>query len=109
MAQAIKFDPIQLPPEAEALRADVREFLKREIDAGVFEPSTAPMDEGFNREFSRHVGEMGWIGMTWPKKYGGQERNFLERYVVTEEFRVANAPTRGHFVADRQSGPMLMK
>ena len=47
--------------------------------------------------------------MTWPKQYGGRERNFLERYVVTEEFRVANAPVRLHFVADRQSGPILMK
>ena len=47
--------------------------------------------------------------MTWPKKYGGRERTFLERYVVTEEFRVANAPVRLHFVADRQSGPILMK
>ena len=65
--------------------------------------------DGFDREFSRRVGAKGWIGMTWPKKYGGHERSFLERYVVTEEFRVANAPTRGHFVADRQSGPMLMK
>ena len=44
--------------------------------------------------------------MTWPKKYGGHERSFLERYVVTEEFRVANAPVRLHFVADRQSGPV---
>ena len=30
--------------------------------------------------------------MTWPKAYGGQERSYLERYVVTEEMRVANAP-----------------
>ena len=47
--------------------------------------------------------------MTWPKKYGGHERSFLERYVVTEEFRAANAPVRLHFVADRQSGPILLK
>src|SRR5690242_14769623 len=47
--------------------------------------------------------------MTWPKKYGGRERSYLERYVVTEEFRVANAPVRLHFVADRQSGPVLIK
>ena len=62
-----------------------------------------------SREFSRKVGAKGWIGMTWPKKYGGRERSFLERYVVTEEFRVANAPVRLHFVADRQSGPVLLK
>jgi acyl-CoA dehydrogenase len=47
--------------------------------------------------------------MTWPKKYGGHERTFLERYVVTEELRVANAPVRLHFVADRQSGPILLR
>src|SRR5262249_41824840 len=59
--------------------------------------------------FSRRVGARGWIGMTWPKKYGGRERSFLERYVVTEEFRAANAPVRLHFVADRQSGPIILK
>jgi acyl-CoA dehydrogenase len=47
--------------------------------------------------------------MTWPRRYGGHERTYLERYVVTEEFRVANAPVRVHFVADRQSGPILLK
>jgi alkylation response protein AidB-like acyl-CoA dehydrogenase len=47
--------------------------------------------------------------MTWPKKYGGHERSQLERFVVTEEFRVANAPSNLHFVADRQSGPILLK
>jgi acyl-CoA dehydrogenase len=48
--------------------------------------------------------------MTWPKKYGGRERSFLERYVLTEECRVANAPTSGsYFTADRQSGPTIIK
>jgi|TARA_B110000967_G_C18837555_1_gene537562 acyl-CoA dehydrogenase len=65
--------------------------------------------DGYNLEFSRRIGAKGWIGMTWPKEYGGQERSFLERYVVTEEFRVANAPVRAHFTADRQSGPVLLK
>ncbi|MDE2375392.1 MAG: acyl-CoA dehydrogenase family protein, partial [Hyphomicrobiales bacterium] len=59
--------------------------------------------------FSRRVGAKGWIGMTWPRQYGGHERSQLERYVVTEEFRVANAPSHLHFVADRQSGPVLLK
>lgn len=109
MAQAIKFDPVRLPPEAEALRAEVREFLNGEIAAGTFDPATAPINDSFDREFSRRVGAKGWIGMTWPKKYGGQERSFLERYVVTEEFRAAGAPSRVYFTADRQSGPVLLK
>ena len=87
----------------------MRAFLAEEIEAGTFSPHGGGIDGAYSEEFSRKVGAKGWIGMTWPKKYGGQERSFLERYVVTEEFRVANAPVRLHFVADRQSGPVLIK
>jgi len=109
MPNLFQFDPIQLPPEAEALRREVREFLAEEIDRGTFVPYPVDDYDEFNREFSMRVGQRGWIGMTWPKKYGGQARSFLERYVVTEEFRAVNAPTRSHFTADRQSGPILLK
>ncbi|MGH6912564.1 MAG: acyl-CoA dehydrogenase family protein, partial [Geminicoccales bacterium] len=109
MSSMIQFDPIRLPPEAEELRQDVRAFLREEIEAGTFDPNSSHLDNAFNVEFSRKVGRRGWIGMTWPKKYGGQERSFLERYVITEEFRVGGAPTRAHFTADRQSGPVLLK
>ena len=107
MSFSFRFDPVELPPEAKELREEVRAFLREEIEAGTFSPYGGK--GSFSREFTRKVGAKGWIGMTWPKKYGGRERNFLERYVVTEEFRVANAPVRLHFVADRQSGPILMK
>jgi hypothetical protein len=109
MTTALQFDQIRLPPECDALRAEVRAFLAEEIAAGTFDPYRPGHGDSHNREFSRRVGAKGWIGMTWPKKYGGRERSFLERYVVTEEFRVANAPVRLHFVADRQSGPVLIK
>jgi len=109
MTHAIQFDPIRLPPEAEALREEVRAFLTAEIEAGTFDPHDTEAESRFNREFSRRVGQKGWIGMTWPKRYGGQERSYLERYVVNEEFLLARAPTRAHFTADRQSGPVLMK
>lgn len=101
----IQFDQIRLPAELQALRAEVREFLRREMPRGTGLSSRADYD----REFSRKVGAKGWIGMTWPRRYGGGERSFLERYVVTEEFRVANAPVALHFTADRQSGPILLK
>ncbi|MFN3745153.1 MAG: acyl-CoA dehydrogenase family protein [Hyphomicrobiaceae bacterium] len=109
MTAAIQFDQLRLPPECEKLRAEVRAFIAEEIEAGTIKPNGATGGDSFSREFSRKVGAKGWLGMTWPKKYGGHERTFLERYVVTEELRVANAPTRLHFVADRQSGPILLK
>jgi acyl-CoA dehydrogenase len=109
MTAAIHFDQLRLPPECEKLRDEVRAFIAEETEAGTIKPSGATGGDSFSREFSRKVGAKGWLGMTWPKKYGGHERTFLERYVVTEELRVANAPSRLHFVADRQSGPILIK
>ena len=109
MTDAIHFDQVRLPEAALALRREVRAFLADEIAAGTFDPRRGVTSAVFDPGFSRRVGARGWIGMTWPRRYGGSERSFLERYVVTEEFRVANAPVGLHFTADRQSGPILLR
>ena len=109
MSRKLQFDQIRLPPECDALRREVRAFLAEEVVKGTFDPHRPGHGDSHDRAFSKRIGTKGWIGMTWPKKYGGHERSFLERYVVTEEFRVANAPVRSHFIADRQSGPILLK
>jgi acyl-CoA dehydrogenase len=109
MTGAIHFDQVRLPESAQALRREVRAFLADEIAAGTFDPRRGVTSHVFDAGFSRKVGARGWIGMTWPRRYGGGERSFLDRYVVTEEFRIANAPVGLHFTADRQSGPMLLR
>ena len=109
MTADLRFDQIRLPEECETLRREVRAFLADEVAAGTFDPHRPGHGDSHSPEFSRRVGAKGWIGMTWPKQYGGSERTYLERFVVTEEFRIANAPVRLHFVADRQSGPILLK
>src|SRR5215831_4359047 len=96
----IHFDQVRLPEAAQVLRREVRSFLFGEIAAGTFDPRRGVASAVFDPGFSRRVGARGWIGMTWPRRYGGRERSFLERYVVTEEFRVANAPVGLHFTAD---------
>lgn len=104
---AMRFDP---PPPAPAsaarLRAEVRGFL-----AGWdFPPATRARSwMGFDRAFSRAVGARGWIGMGWPRAHGGQERSLLERMVVQEEMLAAGAPVGAHWIADRQSGPLLLR
>ena len=102
------FELLDLPPAAETLRIEVRGFLKEALGD---QPSHARARSwgGFDREFSRKVGARGWIGMTWPKKYGGHERTALERYVVLEEMLAAGAPVSAHWIADRQSGPLLLR
>jgi alkylation response protein AidB-like acyl-CoA dehydrogenase len=108
MTVAFRFDSVELLPECEALRAEVREFIAAELAARPWVPNS---DFGSHRsaEFSRRVGARGWIGMTWPKRYGGGERSMLERYVVTEELLAAGAPVGSHWIADRQSAPLLLR
>ena len=108
MSTLFRFDPVELPPECEALRREVRAFIADELAAARWTPNS---DFGSHRaaDFSRRIAGRGWIGMTWPKKYGGADRSFLERYVVTEEFLAAGAPVGCHWIADRQSGPLLLR
>ena len=103
----LAFDAVDLPPEATALRAQVREFLAAEWPADCWPNSD--FGAGHDPAFSRKLGERGWIGMTWPKEYGGGEHTFFERYVVTEELLAAGAPVSAHWIADRQSGPLLLR
>ena len=88
------------------MRARVRAFLRDEIAAGGFVPGELTRHAP---AFSRRCGAAGLIGMTWPRAYGGGERSFLERHVMTEELLAAGAPVWAHWVADRQSGPLLMR
>ena len=107
MFSGLDFEPARLPPEAEALRAGVRDFVERELPGDYLRNSD--FNEGHAVEFSCKLGMRGWIGMTWPKQYGGGERSFFERYVVTEELLAAGAPVSAHWIADRQSGPLLLR
>lgn len=100
---------VELPKSAEELRAEVREFIKEELASKSFTPQCDSWLGGFDPEFSRKLGERGWLGMTFPKQYGGHERTALERFVVTEELLAAGAPVAAHWIADRQTGPLLLK
>jgi len=97
-----------LTPEAEELRREVRAFVAEERSAGRLPPPRR-IGLGFDREMSRRIAARGWIGLTWPKQYGGQGRSALERYVLNEELLAAAVPVGAHWVADRQSGPVLLK
>ncbi len=103
-----QFELCELPPEAAALRGEVRAFLEAEIAGAAWDPQ-GDFCSHFSEDFSKRVGANGWIGLTWPTQYGGHQRSMLERYVVTEEMLVAGAPVTAHWIADRQSGPLLLR
>ena len=108
MSTPFKFSLTDFPPEAETLRSEVRAFLETNLD-NVPQEIKAETWSGADPEFSKKVGKKGWIGLSWPKEHGGAGRSAMERYVVLEEMLVAGAPVGSHWVADRQSGPLIIR
>lgn len=105
--QTFRFDLCELPEETRGLREDVRAFLAEELK-DIPAVTRAQTWMGFDADFSKKMGDKGWIGMRWPKQYGGHERSAFDRYVVLEEMLAAGAPVGAHWIGDRQSGPLLL-
>jgi alkylation response protein AidB-like acyl-CoA dehydrogenase len=97
------------PSTTEALRAEVRQFLADQLDAGSFTPSVDAWLSRWDENFTAALAARGWLGMTVPVEYGGHGRSFVERFVVTEELLAAGAPVAAHWIADRQIVPSLLK
>lgn len=97
-----------IPDEDEALRGAVRSFL-REAVMGMPADQRARSWMGFDDDFSRALADRGWLGLTLPREYGGAGRSPFARFVVSEELLAAGAPVSAHWIADRQSGPLILK
>jgi len=98
----------RLPPEAEALRVPVRAFLDEAL-AGMPADRRARSWLGFDAAFSRELGRRGWIGLALPTEHGGGGQGALARFVVAEELLARGAPVSAHWIAERQSAPMILR
>ena len=98
----------RIPPEAEPLRGQVRAFLQEKLQ-GRSPLRRADSWMGADPAFSRELGQRGWLGMALPRKHGGSEAGPFARYVVIEELLAAGAPVSAHWIADRQSGPLILR
>ncbi|MDI1272587.1 MULTISPECIES: acyl-CoA dehydrogenase family protein [unclassified Polaromonas] len=97
-----------LPAETNSFRAEVKAFLKSSL-----EPMPADIRArswmGFNAAFSKKLAARGWVGVTLPARYGGASLDAFSRFVLVEELLAAGAPVSAHWIADRQSGPLILK
>jgi acyl-CoA dehydrogenase len=105
----LSFPPGALPARTEALRTAVRSFLAAEIANGSFVPRCDTWLSQHDPSFSKKLGAAGFLGLPWPKEYGGHGLTALDRFVVVEELLAHGAPIAAHWVSDRQSGPSILK
>ena len=59
------------------------------------------------RAFSKALAARGWLGMALPARTAASDRSAVERFVVVEELLRWGAPVGHHWIADRQSGPVI--
>ncbi|MGN0102607.1 MAG: acyl-CoA dehydrogenase family protein [Dietzia sp.] len=86
---------LQQAEDQEAWRAEIREFLAAELPAeNAFNPEfdDEPEQWAIAVEFSRKVADKGWIGLTWPKEYGGKGLSPIANQIFLEELYAADAP-----------------
>ncbi|MEW6645348.1 MAG: acyl-CoA dehydrogenase family protein [Pseudomonadota bacterium] len=103
-----RFEPAALPDAAERFRAEVRAFLAAEMPP-LSADRRARSWMGFDADFSRKLAARGWVGVTLPRLHGGAEMDAFSRFVLVEELLCAGAPVSAHWIADRQSGPLIQK
>ena len=110
--QTFHAQPIPWPETAGELRAKVRALVAEHFARQGAHADPAERANSWAHSdpaFSHKLGEAGLIGMIWPKEYGGHERSSLERYVVLEELLALGAPVGAHWIADRQTGGMILR
>jgi alkylation response protein AidB-like acyl-CoA dehydrogenase len=104
----MRFEMTQLSAAERALQSEVRSFLADELPRGSFTPGLG-MNAAKDPAFSKKLGTRGWLGMALPARYGGHDRSAVDRLVVTEELLRWGAPVGHHWVADRQTGPVIAR
>lgn len=92
--------------EEDAFRQEIREFLSTELDPDY--KGRTPLDR-FSREFTRKLADKGWLGVGWPKEYGGLGRPHTEQLVYSEEMMYSSAPAGAHILAQNMVGPSLVR
>jgi len=78
-----------LTQEQEDLREQVRAFIAENVSQGLLDEMEGGEEGGRGpeyRELVAKVAEKGWIGISWPKEYGGQSGSRIDQYIVEEEF-----------------------
>ena len=89
----------QFSDEQQAFAKEVEAFLDANDDPDVFDVTRENMaqivDTPKRREFMAKLGEKGWLGITWPEEYGGQDGEGVYEYLLNEQLAGRGGPQIG--------------
>jgi alkylation response protein AidB-like acyl-CoA dehydrogenase len=85
--------------ELQDFASEVEQFLDDHDDPDVFDVTRENMaqivDTPKRRAFMRSLGQKGWLGLTWPKEYGGSEGPGVYEYILNERLAGRGGPQIG--------------
>ncbi len=89
-------------PAANAFRGEVQDWLRKHWtpDKQAAHQRKPFKDRGWDPEFSRLMGRDGWIGVGWPKEFGGQGRSPSEQIAFITEVASSGAPAHAHTTSE---------
>ena len=105
---------LTLTPEQQAFRESVRAWLRANIPEEWTRQTVAGSDiprvEAYDllRRWQRTLYDAGFLGLTWPKEYGGRGLTFMEEIVLQEEMALAKAPPVLNVLGIGMAGPTII-
>ncbi|HYG93924.1 MAG TPA: acyl-CoA dehydrogenase family protein [Nocardioides sp.] len=102
---------VALEPHQEELRAELRQYFAQlvtpEVRAGLASATGEFGEAGVYKDVIRKVGTDGWLGIGWPKEYGGQARSMVEQLIFTDAAAIAGVPIP--YLTLNTVGPTIMR
>jgi len=99
---------VDLTPEQKKLQAELRAYFAKLITPAVMEEIRGSEGGGPQyRRVLRELGKDGWLGIGWPKEYGGRAMSAIEQYIFAEEIQRTGFPLP--FLTINSVGPTIMR
>lgn len=103
-------------PEQEAFRQEVRRWLEANITPDLcvddaMDERVAPDRQTFDRRvaWQKKLHAAGWVGLSWPKQYGGRGASLIEQIIFNEEYGRVRAPVLPGYMGVSLAGPTIMQ
>lgn len=82
----------------EKFRQELKEFFEREMTPEVMAKLEAQGEtaNAHSPEIYKKMAEKGWLGLQWPKEYGGEGRSHVEMAIFNEEAGYYQVPMTGY-------------
>ncbi len=98
---------IDLTPDQKTLRNTLRSYFENLLTPEIRSEIRGMEGGGMYRKLIRQIGKDGWLGVGWPKEFGGGGMTMTEQMIFLEEQRRSGAPFP--FVTVSTVGPALME